>query len=256
MPSSDDDEDYMSDKFLQSDHKPGLMPDMFKNKHKRVESARVKNQPKTKPVKQYEAEKREEKLNTALDESNKGFAMLAKMGFKKGMGLGKKEQGISNPIPLDIKEGRKGLGKESEEARRKKQRIEAHLIMAKRRKLMEENLKGDFKSRVTDRINERQIATDLYKSQKACQHLDNLKGLEPIHTWSWPKYKTTTEEEEEEEVNDEIEDDEPEDVIKLNSLTAYLRETHFYCIWCGTAYNDSKDLNDNCPGATFEAHEE
>lgn len=67
------------------------------------------------------------------------------------------------------------MGKESEEARRKNQRIEAHLIMAKRRKLMEENLKGDFKSRVRDRINERQIATDLYKSQKACQHLDNLK---------------------------------------------------------------------------------
>ena len=88
---SDDEDDYMSDKFLQADNKPGLMPEIFMKKYKRVENAKVRGKQKaTKSLKVKEAEKREEKLNTALDESNKGFALLSKMGFKKGMGLGKK----------------------------------------------------------------------------------------------------------------------------------------------------------------------
>ena len=47
-------------------------------------------------MKEMEKEKRDEKLNTALDSSNKGFAMLAKMGFKEGSGLGKHGQANDN----------------------------------------------------------------------------------------------------------------------------------------------------------------
>lgn len=86
---SDSEDDYMSDKYLQNDSKPGLMPKIFLEKHKRNEKEKIINQPKHQPLKVKEAEKRNEKLNTALDETNKGFAMLSKMGFKKGMGLGK-----------------------------------------------------------------------------------------------------------------------------------------------------------------------
>ena len=90
MGDSGDEDDYMSDKFLQADTKPGLMPQMYLDKHKRVEKSKRNDiQDKTKALKLQEAEKRDVKLNTALDESNKGFAMLSKMGFKKGMGLGK-----------------------------------------------------------------------------------------------------------------------------------------------------------------------
>ena len=48
-----------------------------------------KHKEKFRPVKEIEVEKREEKLNKRLDSSNKGFAMLEKMGFKEGSGLGK-----------------------------------------------------------------------------------------------------------------------------------------------------------------------
>lgn len=85
-----EEEDYMSDAFLQTDTKPGLMPKVFLDKHRRKESALKKSTyQKAKSVKIVEAERRNEKLDTALDETNKGFAMLSKMGFKKGMGLGK-----------------------------------------------------------------------------------------------------------------------------------------------------------------------
>ena len=87
-------DDYMSDKFLQSEQKPGLMPKLYLDRHKRNELAASSKKTKRTPAKQQsvkvkEHENRKVKLDQALDESNKGFAMLAKMGFKKGMGLGK-----------------------------------------------------------------------------------------------------------------------------------------------------------------------
>ena len=43
----------------------------------------------TKPRKQLEQERRTEGLQSAIGTSNKGFAMLQKMGYKPGMALGK-----------------------------------------------------------------------------------------------------------------------------------------------------------------------
>ena len=92
---TDSEDDYMSDKFLARDHKPGLMPKIFLQKHQKIEEGKIKAvQNKTKPLKLEEVEKRTEKLNEALDETNKGFSLLSKMGFKKGMGLGKKGNGL------------------------------------------------------------------------------------------------------------------------------------------------------------------
>lgn len=33
-----------------------------------------------------------------LDESNRGFGMLQRMGWKQGTGLGRKENGITEPV--------------------------------------------------------------------------------------------------------------------------------------------------------------
>ena len=98
MAAEEEEEDYMSDAFLLETEttKPGLLarkmaPSQVKkfNKEKRIREINEKHRQNNKPVKEIEKEKRDEKLNTALDSSNKGFAMLAKMGFKEGSGLGK-----------------------------------------------------------------------------------------------------------------------------------------------------------------------
>ena len=61
-----------------------------------------------------EAEKRHEGLQTSIDPSNKGFEMLAKMGYKSGQSLGKSNSGIVDPIPIPIevkmKNDRSGIG--------------------------------------------------------------------------------------------------------------------------------------------------
>ena len=52
---------------------------------------------------QLEVEKREEGLQKSLDSTNKGFALLAKMGYKEGDSLGKSgKSGRLEPIPIGI----------------------------------------------------------------------------------------------------------------------------------------------------------
>jgi len=90
--ADEDEEDYMSDKFLlgTAQSAPGLAPDKIARKYKReMKHKELNERNKVKPMRVRESEHREQGLASALDSSNKGFAMLQKMGFKHGMGLGK-----------------------------------------------------------------------------------------------------------------------------------------------------------------------
>jgi len=266
---ADDDDDYMSDKFLKNDTQPGLVPEIFARKRVREETGKKKaREHKTKSMKVKEAEGREEKLNKSIDESNKGFAMLTKMGFKKGMGLGKQGQGRAEPIPLDLKFGRKGLGTEEEEKRKVQKRHMALMMRAKQKQASEQLLKGDFVDRRRKKENEYQIRKDFAKSQKCCEQLDAAKNLDMPFPWAWPATLVDTgkceaekeegdgfvdvEEEEEEEEEEKLEEVD----LHLDTLTNYLKSMHNYCIWCGTAYNDTEDMDSNCPGGGFKGHEE
>lgn len=107
---------------------------------------------------------------------------------------------------------------------------------------------------------ERQTQGDLRRSQRACEQLDSQKGITvPRDVWYWPEALKEEEEElVEEEAKAEGSDDEEEltPLDKLMFLTSYLRAVHFYCIWCGTAYNDEEDLSSNCPGDTAADHDD
>lgn len=46
---------------------------------------------------------------------------------------------------------------------------------SKRRKVMEEKLRGDFKDRMKGRFMDKQVMFDVRNSQKACQQLDTTK---------------------------------------------------------------------------------
>jgi hypothetical protein len=52
-----------------------------------------------------EAATLERALAKEIPEDNKGFQLLAKMGFKKGMGLGTDSSGIKAPLPVKLKSG-------------------------------------------------------------------------------------------------------------------------------------------------------
>lgn len=84
----------MSDAFLQGleDVRPGLKSRSQKRKDKASE--KVVTEPKHKRLKATEHEARSKGLAMHISAENKGFSMLKKMGYKKGMGLGKNGEGF------------------------------------------------------------------------------------------------------------------------------------------------------------------
>lgn len=83
------DYDYMSDSFLLGldDVRPGLKTKSQKRKDKASDRPII--EPKHKRLKASEHEARSKGLATHIPSENKGFSMLEKMGYKRGMGLGK-----------------------------------------------------------------------------------------------------------------------------------------------------------------------
>merc|ERR1712051_359175 len=204
---------------------------------------------------ELESEKREEGLQKSLDSSNKGFALLAKMGYKAGDSLGKSSgksnTGIVEPIGIKVKNNRGGLGRETAKKKLKAKKVEG----------------------------------DLYRAQKATRQLDQMSKefTEPIESWFWPKViKEATEEtdidleepkikdvtnEDEEQVNaednlQEIIDTEEEEEVEippdemLKIITEYLRTDYLFCIWCGITFENADDLNSNCPGNSRDDHDD
>ncbi|XP_029107177.1 G patch domain-containing protein 11 isoform X2 [Scleropages formosus] len=127
---SDDEEDYMSDTFLNKmpDVRPGVpMLKRVKEALRKEEIHKEKNlQNRQKTYKEQEQESRETKLQSSISNENKGFALLAKMGYKAGQGLGKDGAGRVEPIPLNIKSDRGGIGMEEVKKRKAEEKLECY----------------------------------------------------------------------------------------------------------------------------------
>jgi len=262
-----DEEDYMSSAFLtvSEDIRPGLVfSRQVKRKHeiekKRVESNKIH---KTKSRKELEEESRNAGLNIAISSDNKGFAMLQKMGYKPGMKLGPQKEsssnsGLSEPIKIQVKTGRGGLGREEEirkrivECEEKRSRIKVY------KEEETDRLTKEFCERMRNKTFMRNLMSDLRKSQKVCQQLDTENDVsEPMRPWFWYTVECDEEEEEEEE---EEENEEPEDEIEpdeqLSFILDYVRTKYLYCLWCGTRYDNEDDMNTNCPGIEKSDHDD
>uniref|UniRef100_A0A3P8W0F6 G patch domain-containing protein 11 n=1 Tax=Cynoglossus semilaevis TaxID=244447 RepID=A0A3P8W0F6_CYNSE len=242
---SDEEEDYMSDAFLSTtqDVKPGVsMVRRVKEAMKKEVKQKEKNiQNRQKTYKEHEKESRDSALQNSLSNNNKGFALLQKMGYKAGQGLGKEGAGRVDPIPLNIKTDRGGIGLEEIKKRKAEEELERYRQKVRTKQQNETRTLDDFRSRMKTERDERKTEGDLRKSQRACEQLDNLKGIiVPREDWYWPKANADEDEVEEEYDNEEKEE---EDIVelttidKLQILTSYLRGVHFYCIWCGTTHN-------------------
>lgn len=96
--------------------KPGLIKNKANQRLITVSAKKAKydeyHREKMKPTKVLEQERRDEGLSNAISSQNKGFAMLAKMGYKEGQAIGKSNNGILEPIGIDVKTDRGGLGRD------------------------------------------------------------------------------------------------------------------------------------------------
>ncbi|CAI9555384.1 unnamed protein product [Staurois parvus] len=103
----------------------------------------MKNRQKS--LKEVEKERRDTVLNDPLSNENKGFALLQKMGYKTGQALGKQGHGIVEPIPLNIKTGRSGIGHDEMKKRKAEENLENYRQKISMQKRAEERAADDFR---------------------------------------------------------------------------------------------------------------
>lgn len=152
----------------EADVRPGLVHDHKIARRLKVEEeqkrAEEEQKHRHKPVKQLEAERREEGLNSAISADNKGFSMLAKMGYKQGDAIGRNSStGITEPIPIQVKTNRAGLGREA--ALKQLQEYKDNLRRTKAQQnadSVNQPSISQFRQRMAQRTNDKQIEADLW----------------------------------------------------------------------------------------------
>ncbi|RZB49912.1 G patch domain-containing protein 11 [Asbolus verrucosus] len=254
---SDSEDDYMSDKLLQQceqDIRPGLVFNRttkrqyeLEKKKKEIEAKRPKSN------REREEELREKGLNTAISSENKGFKMLEKMGFKQGQSLGKTQSGLKEPIKIELKSSKSGIGVESHFKERIKKKMERNDDYLKKKL-------NDFQFNNKIKQARRFLEKDFYTAQKTCEDLDCRKNIdEPIQEFYWTretirKKRDIKEEDEEEEFNEEFASYITEE--NLVEIIDYLRSRHLYCMFCAFVATDDEDLKTSCPGPYRSDHDD
>ncbi|KAI6223668.1 Coiled-coil domain-containing protein 75 [Aphelenchoides fujianensis] len=286
---SDSEDDYMN--LHIPDVKPGVAKSREHQRQLRI-SANRDAVARPLPRHELEAQRRQEALAKPVDATNKGFNLLAKMGFKPGMAIGKPraegdeaaaEARLHEPIDLKIKLSRTGLGHETMQKEQQQERCEAHMKQMQERAKKSDELAEDFRKRKRDVALSRVLIGDIVKARKACQDLDLRAGIQkpdrphlwPVHRRVEPStsavddplplkrmrveevvYKHFYSNGEEAEPEDPLDELEEEELIqRLSIVDDYVRERHFYCLWCGCAYENDEELRTACPGRTKEDHD-
>jgi hypothetical protein len=108
---------------------------------------------------------RETALSTALPASNKGAKMMAKLGYKPGQALGKTGDARMEPVALDVKEDRGGIGLNTEKKRKVREEMEREVKKIKADE-------GDYRERVAKEREEKRKEGQMWGAMKVCEKLD------------------------------------------------------------------------------------
>ncbi|OTB08831.1 hypothetical protein M426DRAFT_316854, partial [Hypoxylon sp. CI-4A] len=171
----EDDDDYMNMTFGEE---PTKAPETSLQRRQRLKrEGEIKGRVKSKA--ELEAEERETReealskslLDAARAKKSKGFAMMAKMGFKAGAALGSGENAENarlEPIRPEMKEDRGGIGLDSE---RKRKINEAAASQEKKRKTDE----TEFRDRVRRERETARLERQFYAGMKVCERMGDEK---------------------------------------------------------------------------------
>jgi hypothetical protein len=148
VPDVEDDEDDYMNMVIAEPTAPKVKETYTQRRLRKERESELRGRPKSKAeLAIEESAAREEALSKSLltsssAASSKGLAMMAKMGFKPGTGLGKGgEDTRTEPININIKEDRGGIGLDAEKKRKFREEFEGE---AKRVKAEE----GEYRERV------------------------------------------------------------------------------------------------------------
>lgn len=175
-PENEEDDDYMNMTF----DEPTPVKETSIQRTKRLkEEARARGVIKSKAeLAEEEAAAREKALSTSMLEDpkskkSKGLAMMAKMGFAGG-GLGKKQEdgessGRTEPIKVDVKGDRGGIGMDSEKKRKVREAADERGVKAVK---MDPD---EYRERVRREREEGKLEKQYFAAQRMAERLDDEK---------------------------------------------------------------------------------
>ncbi|GIL90969.1 hypothetical protein Vretifemale_18675 [Volvox reticuliferus] len=124
---------------------------------------------------------REAGLSQPLDEGNKGYILLQKMGYERGKGLGSASTGRAEPLPLNLKTGRAGLGVDEQRKRERQQRQQQEELDRLKRARMVLEAQQRFQDTARADYIARQVLRHLRGAWRVAEQLDEqlteLKNL-------------------------------------------------------------------------------
>lgn len=134
----------------------------WKEKRKLKEAKKVKT----------EAEQRQEGLAAAIPSSNIGFKLLQQMGYQPGNALGKHGQGAIEPVNVDLKFNRTGLGRDRVVQEEKILKTKFKALAQERKRKKVDELQVGFQERRRGNWQSRKLVSDY---RKACTALLQLE---------------------------------------------------------------------------------
>ena len=249
--NNDNNDDYMSNVYLQmakqNDNKRLKLNKKRKkyNNNNNISNNNDNIEPafkKHKKLKERINEQREYGLNKKISKNNIGYKLLQKMGYNEN-----KNKNI--PIKLILNNNKQGLGKRE---------YQNKLIIQKSIQIKKNNDK--MKQIFIDKSKE----YSKYKSNikwyqsglRICEELDIKLGINNNPIW----YKDNNDNNIDGnnldyDIDLNIPKNYNESIFKLNEILIYLRDKHYYCLWCGICFKNKMDMNDGCPGLERETHD-
>lgn len=174
--AADEEDDYMNMTFEES--APSKKNETLTQKKKRLARQAEQARPKSKAeVAEEERKKRDEALNkNGLDTSSKGYKMMAALGYKAGSALGasrpvadgEKDPRLLEPIGLEMKDSRAGIGADSEKKRKFTEEVEAQQEVDKKRKVDA----VDFRERQQKEREDKRAEGQMWGAMKVCERLE------------------------------------------------------------------------------------
>ncbi|EEP76641.1 predicted protein [Uncinocarpus reesii 1704] len=187
----DEEEDYMSMAIIEPATSGAKETFAQKRLRKQRESEAKARVPSKAELAAADAARRDAALATsALDPSNKGYQMMARLGYKPGTALGKDyttqhpsgrdewNRPIIEPLKIHMKEDRGGIGMDTEKKRKFMQEVSEEAKKVKTEQV-------DFRERVRLEREERRAEAQFRAAQKVAERLDTAaeeedSGREPV----------------------------------------------------------------------------
>lgn len=190
------------------------------------------------------------------------------MGNRPGSGLGKTAQGIVEPLPIEVRDHKSGLGvfeQQKEELARKKEaeaQVGVPFSSEKRAKIEQEYL-SKTRSHFADRrvlsdIRACLAAIETFQENGARQNPSSSDGSnanEQPRLLSEIAALKTRKEVPPPMLFVERELQPSQRAERLLELITYLRTKYSYCIYCGAQFSSNEELRLECPGPLLDDHD-